>query len=516
MSSSNQQTKTEISEGTLFNKNKSLYFVAIVFIFVLGLAIRFYDLSDAPLDFHPTRQLYSALKSRGMYYENLESVDEWKREFAVKQWKIQGLIEPPIMERLTASFYRLAGGEHLWIPRVLSIAFWTIGGLFLLDLTRRMFDKNASVFAFLLFMITPYTAIASRAFQPDPLMVMFFIIGLWGLVRWIEHESILNAVFAGVFAGLAIFVKSVVIFPIAFSFVAVVIWKKRSLKLIFTNPSIWVMGTLTVLPYLGYLFYGLVIDGSLQSQFSLRFFPQLWKDPVFWLRWNEMITAVVGFVFFLTSIIATVILKKSIHRVFLFSLFLGYFVYGLTLSYHISTHDYYQLPLVPIVLIGVSGVFSRVVSYLQEPKWFSNLVVIVVLLFYAAINAWDVRVTLKRANYDGEVTFWQNMEQVFDKNDAIIGITQDYGYRLNYWGWTGIEHWMGSSDFSLRELAGQEFDMEELFEKEVEGMDYFLVTQLSELDSQPAIKKILFENYKIKEETSDYIIFDLHEKLETN
>jgi hypothetical protein len=273
------------------------------------------------------------------------------------------------------------------------------------------------------------------------------------------------------------------------------------------------MAGLTLIPYILYMIYGLVINGSLESQFSLRFFPQLWIDPVFWLRWNEMISKVVGFEFFLASIIGILILKKSIHRVLLVSLLAGYFVYGLTLSHHISTHDYYQLPLVPIVIIGASVVFSQIIAVIKNPGWLANGIVIGVLFFFAAINAWDVRVTLKRVNYDGEISFWQKMESVFDRNQSIIGITQDYGYRLNYWGWTGIENWMSSSDFSLRELAGQEFDMQALFEEKIEGRDFFLVTQLSELDHQPEIKTILYDNYQIKEETSDYIIFDLHNQI---
>jgi hypothetical protein len=294
----------------------------------------------------------------------------------------------------------------------------------------------------------------------------------------------------------------------------VVLWKKKSFKKIFTNSSIWVMGILTALPYALYMLYGLVISGSLQSQFSLRFFPQLWTDPVFWLRWNEMITKAVGFEIFLASIVGILIFKRSIYRVFLSALFIGYFIYGLTLSYHISTHDYYQLPLVPIVIIGASSVFSQVISELKNTRWLSTSIVVGVLIFYAAINAWDVRVTLKRVDYTSEISFWQTMESVFEPDDRIIGITQDYGYRLNYWGWTGIENWMSTFDFSVRELAGQEFDMLSLFEEKTQGKDYFLVTQLSELDNQPEIKKILFENYKIREETSDYIIFDLSEKIE--
>ncbi len=35
---------------------------------LLGLGIRLLDLTDPPLDIHPTRQLHSALMARGMYY----------------------------------------------------------------------------------------------------------------------------------------------------------------------------------------------------------------------------------------------------------------------------------------------------------------------------------------------------------------------------------------------------------------------------------------------------------------
>ena len=97
-----------------FARYRPVYVVAIIFIFLVGLGIRFYDISDAPLDFHPTRQLYSALKARGMYYQNLETAPEWQRELAVQQWKIQGLIEPPVMERLSRPSCIRSLGEKIY------------------------------------------------------------------------------------------------------------------------------------------------------------------------------------------------------------------------------------------------------------------------------------------------------------------------------------------------------------------------------------------------------------------
>jgi hypothetical protein len=495
-----------------FARYRLVYIISIVIIFIVGLGIRLYDLSDAPLDFHPTRQLYSALKARGMYYQNLETAPDWQREFAVQQWKIQGLIEPPVMERISSMVYQMTGREDLRIPRIFSIFFWFLGGIALVFLTKELTDENGAVFALILYMLTPYTAIASRSFQPDPLMVALMLVALLGLVRWNRSEKWSDAIMTGLFAGLAIFIKSVVVFPLAAALIIVVIFKKGFPRLL-RSWQVWVMAILAIIPYLFYHIYGVYINGELQSQFSLRFFPQLWLDPAFWLQWNGMISKVVGLEFFLISILGTFLLDKKIDRGMLVALFTGYFVYGLVLSYHISTHDYYQLPLVPVVVIGAASAFSALVKLFNRNPRFVILILLVTLSYFVAIKAWDVRVELKRTNYNNEVQFWTKMGNVFSQDDAVIGITQDYGYRFEYWGWHKIENWMSSSDFALRELAGQEFDMQSWFEEEVAGKDYFLVTQFAELDRQPKIKKLLSENYPIWQQTDDYVIYNLKDTI---
>jgi len=95
-------------------KRKWLLALSLLFIFGLGLAVRFYDLQDPPMDFHPTRQFHSILMARGMYYQDLDDIPEWKRELAVQQWKSEGLIEPPFMEWLTAQTYKVTGQEAIW------------------------------------------------------------------------------------------------------------------------------------------------------------------------------------------------------------------------------------------------------------------------------------------------------------------------------------------------------------------------------------------------------------------
>ena len=59
------------SKNILFSHHWGLW-ITLGLLFTFGLGIRLYDLTDLPLDFHPTRQLGSAVIARGMYYQDLD------------------------------------------------------------------------------------------------------------------------------------------------------------------------------------------------------------------------------------------------------------------------------------------------------------------------------------------------------------------------------------------------------------------------------------------------------------
>jgi len=126
-----QSTLPTAPELRVFDSSPWLVRIAVGLIFLAGLVLRLYDLDDPPMDFQPTRQMHSALIARGMYFAGLETAPDWQRERAVQQQRAQGLIEPQIMETLTAAAYRLVGNTDLRIPRLFSILFWSLGGVIL-------------------------------------------------------------------------------------------------------------------------------------------------------------------------------------------------------------------------------------------------------------------------------------------------------------------------------------------------------------------------------------------------
>jgi 4-amino-4-deoxy-L-arabinose transferase-like glycosyltransferase len=496
----------------LFNNSIWLRRIVLILLVVIALTIRLYDLDDLPFDFHSTRQMHSAMIARGMYYETRTDLPDWQREMSVRQWKAEGLIEPPVMERITALGYSLIGTDDLRVPRVLSIFFWLLGAMPLYWLARGLIDRNAAVFAIAFYLILPYGAMASRAFQPDPLMVSSIIWAVWAAWRWSTQPGWKWAIIAGLLAGFSIFIKSVAGFFIAGALAGLLL-STWGFKSVLKNPAFWIAVLLAGLPFTIFTFYGLMVSGEMVGQFSLRFFPNLWIDPIWYLRWNGEISSVVGFEWFLASLLGVYLMRSSAGRWMLFGLFAGYVIYSFTLPSHAMTHDYYQEPLIPLVAIGAGAVLSTVVSKMDGPRWMLGVVILGVMTFWVGIKAWDVRVTLKRNDYRGEPQLWQELGEKLGHDSTVLAITQDYGYRLGYWGWLTPTNWMNSGDFNVRELAGQEFDREKLFQEQVEGKDYFLVTSFGEFDSQADIKDMLYASFPILEETGDYIIFDLQHPL---
>src|SRR3972149_4803419 len=77
---------------------------------LLGFGLRLIDLTDPPLDFHPTRQLRGAVVARSIYYELSPSNDPYIQQQAVSLRNSVSDLEPPILETIVALAYLVTGG----------------------------------------------------------------------------------------------------------------------------------------------------------------------------------------------------------------------------------------------------------------------------------------------------------------------------------------------------------------------------------------------------------------------
>lgn len=191
-----------------------------------------------------------------------------------------------------------------------------------------------------------------------------------------------------------------------------------------------------------------------------------------------------------------------------FSVFIGYFFYGMVFSYHITSHDYYQIPLTPAIAVGLTAATNALLTNVKGKKLFFLFILGSVLFFWMSFNFWDARMKLKHTQYHQEPQFWATLGDKL-RDYSVVAITPDYGYRLAYWGWIQPTYWMSEGDFGLRELAGLDIDRQAQLLSVVGYKDLFLVTDFAEFDQQSAIKELLFNNFAVWDEGEGYIIFDL-------
>lgn len=485
-------------------------------IFSLGLGIRLFDLTDPPLDFHSTRQLRSAIIARSIYYQNLPSAPEWQRRRAGEQYASYNLIEPPLFEATVAFVYGLVGSDPVWVARVFAVVFWMVGGVALFFLAKDMSSTDGGVIAVAYYLFVPFGIVASRSFQPDPLMVMFILLALWAIYRWYRFPSWKTVLLAGILAGLALFVKAVALFFVLLAFGALLLVGK-GLKRAVKDPQVWLVGVLALMLMLTYHFYGVYILGTLESQFEGRFFPEMWTDPAFYARWIGAASGLVGYGAILAALLGLLLFVLPAQRAFGIGLWLGYGLYGMTFPFHITTHSYYHLPLVPIVALSLAPLASVAIKPLNSLKPFLLVRLVFFALLFGGIfgKVWDARNDLFRQDYRHEPAYWQEIAYLMGMESSVVALTHDYGNRLAYYGWITPEIWLPKGHLEkYRQLRGGSLiDVREWFAELTGNAEYFLVTLLNQLEKQPELKELLYDNYAIYAEGDGYIIFDLQYPL---
>lgn len=501
---------------SFFGQSKIFLSVVLFILFILGLGIRMVDLTDPPLDFHPTRQLRSAIIARSLYYRSLPETEDWQRQFAIDQYSSSGLIEPLVFETIVANTYRIIGSDPVWVARIYASLFWIVGGLALYFLTSAMTSPDGGVLALAYYLFVPFGIIASRSFQPDPLMVMFILLALWAVHYWYRKPSWKSAILAGVLAGMALFVKAVALFPILFALAGFLLVSKGFKKTI-KDPQIWLIAGLAVLPMIVYHIYGVYILGSMESQFQGRFFPEMWRDLGFYFSWEDMASGIAGYGAIFVALLGTLLFSTAGKRAFGIGLWVGYFLYGMTFPYHITTHTYYHLPLIAIVAITLAPVGALVFKPLADlkPAILVRLAVAGILFSVIALKAWDVRLDLAREDFRHEPAHWANIGEILDYSPSVIGLTHDYGNRLVYYGWTAPKIWPSLGQQQIRKLQGKPaIEVKEWFDERAGNKDFFLVTMKNQFNKQPELKQLLYDNFPIYSEGDGYIIFDLRNPLE--
>jgi len=502
------------SNKTIFGPSKFWQITILVVILVCGFATRLYDLTDPPLDYASTRQLRSAIIARGIYYGAANDVPEWEREVALSERNSQEKLEPEIFESLNAIVYLIVGGEYFGIARICSSLYWNMGGSALYFLTRAIVSDDGAVIALVFFLFTPFGLIASRTFQPDPMMVAAIIFSWLSFYKWSDSKTWKWALIAGFAAGATILIKSTSVFFLFFGMAAVVV-SEFKLRDIFKDLQIWLIGALSTAPALLYHLYGYFISKNLQGQFKGRLFnPQLWGDLNFYKDWLLAANEVVGHKIILAAaILGLILISNKIGRWFVVGTWIGFGVFGFAVSYYVTTHSYYLLPVIPLAAISIGAAANWVFAWLLKIKlkgliWAGTLAVVILGVGFG-------NYTYNRKDFRHEPGYYYKVASHVSPDDKIIALSQDYGFRLAYYGWINLQNWSRLERLlPPGEKITEQNPYSDRFESMMEDYDFFIITRMKTFREDPELRTELIENYPVLVEGGGYMIFDLRERLD--
>jgi len=491
--------------------NRFFKTLLVIGFLALGLGLRLYDLTDQPIDFHSTRQLRNAIVARGLYYQMLPEADPELRERAMAYGFSTGQYEPPIVEKLVAYTYLLMGEENLWVARIYTSLFWLIGGLAVFGLGTRIANAKSALVALGYYLILPFGVQASRSFQPDPGMVMWIILSLYMLYRWSEKQDWRWALLAGLLGGVAILTKVVAGYLIAGASIALVLYTLR-IKRFWRHPQVWAMAVLMLLP--SFLYY--LNRGGRASEYFTSWtlkLSHLLLDPAFYVRWLSLVQNLMGLTALLLALVGILLARPRL-KALLVGLWIGYGIYGLFFPYQMYTHNYYHLQLIPIIAISLLPIAELIFEKLEQQSKIWQFLFIGIALVGMVYPSWVSIATQNKEDYRHEPAYWQEIASFLPTDGKIIALTQDYGYRLMYYGWRKVSLWPNRGERKLAELRGKRAEFEDYFTKKTAGKSYFVITAFGQYKDQPDLQAVLTENYPLIAEGDGYLIYDLAHPLQ--
>jgi hypothetical protein len=271
------------------------------------------------------------------------------------------------------------------------------------------------------------------------------------------------------------------------------------------SKQVWTIAALMIVPALTY--YVLLNQGR-STEYFFAWTVALIKlitSTDFYSKWLAFIGSLFGLTVVFLSIAGTLIAPPRL-RALLIGLWVGYVIYGLVLPFQMYTHSYYHIQLIPIVALGLAGALSPLVERAAVQNPAGRVAFIALIVAVIGYQSWVARSVLIAEDFRQEPAVWKQIGDAIPADAKVIGLTQDYGFRLMLWGWRKVALWPLSTD--LAKVRRGDVDFANRFAELTLGRDYFLVTSFGQLDEQSALKKLL-DAHPIAKQGDGYVLYDL-------
>ncbi|MCX6816308.1 MAG: glycosyltransferase family 39 protein [Candidatus Beckwithbacteria bacterium] len=424
-------------------KKKLINFLAIFFIFALTFVVRLYRINNPVADWHSWRQADTAAVARNfiksgfnLLYPQSDSLLALNTKRLPNPTRLF-INEFPFYNALVAVLYRQLG-IHEYLARLVSVFFASLGAVFLLLLTKKLFGQKIGLTAALFYALNPYNIYYGRVIMPDPIFVSLSIISLYLFIHWLEKQKLVLGILLAFVFSLAMLVKPYAVF-IAFP---MLYWALVNQGFrIFKNKQAYLIALIATVPILLWRYHYFLhpeanFDTSwLFNQTEIRFTGAFFRWLIF-ERMNRLIFATGGFVLLIIGVLNS---YQNKTRALIFIWFLSVILYMTIFAMGNVTHDYYQLPIMPVGSILVAFGFWHIINQSKKilPRIFNILIALSLLVISFAFGWYEVRGFFNINRWE-IVKAGQAVDRLTPKDALVIAAYNSdpaFLYQTNRYGW---------------------------------------------------------------------------------
>ena len=402
-----------------------------IIFFLLGLAflLRIYKVNSPIIGMASWRQADAAAISRN-YFEN-----DYRFLYPQVDWggSSAGFVETefPLYSFAVALLYKIFGVSESY-GRLLSIIFSLITLYFLYLLVLKLIDRKTALWSCFFFAILPPAVFFSRTFQPESLLLMSLVLGIYLFFQWTETNKLGYVIISSVFISLACLIKppSLCIgLPLLY-----LAWQKFGKKVL-TKGSFWLYGLLVLFPVGMWYFhahniflkhgltfgiwgYGTDKWGNWDLVFSLKF----WNRILFMNIAEDYLTWP-GFVIFIIGLL----LKRKNHKEKFFDIWLiALFVYFVIVAGGNYYHLYYQLPFLFPATVYMGKVFARYFkprALYEKRSLFLSIGLVGILILSA--GRYHIYMSKENVKTSDTVRLARAVNKIIEKEALIIAVDRN-------------------------------------------------------------------------------------------
>jgi len=421
-------------------------------LFALAFTVRTYRLNYPLADWHSWRQADTAAVSRNFikdgftpFYPKFDSL--WAlNSYGKKNIHRYFFAEFPLYNIITYPFYRIFG-VNIAFARLVTIFFSSLTVISLYFLVQIYSGFWVAALAAFFFATMPYNVYWGRVVMPDALHVFCGVTALLFLSLWRLKGQWRLLLPGSLFLALSILTKpyGVVLGMAVLGLLALQsrrqLWQRRW--------QIIVLGVVSIAPYLLWRWH---INQYPEGQFGtnwlinsthIRFHPAFFR----WLVYERLVKIMLGgagIAFFAAGLVMP---KKKAEWIFYFSWLAGLLVFITYFATGNITHDYYQLPLVPLVVIfsakGVILFYRLAVNFWQ--RIFNAMVIFGLVVMMLAMGWYETKGYWNVNNW-AIVKAGQAADRLLPANAKVVAPYNNdsaFLYQTNRVGWPSVPENIG-------------------------------------------------------------------------